>query len=104
MVSNRITLLILLCLSSCASQRAQISSAELRNHVSWLAADEQEGRAAGSLAAARSAVYLTRHLDAAGLIPAGDNGTYFQHFDIPAPAIEGASTCLLYTSPSPRDS
>ena len=95
MVSNRITLLILLCLSSCASQRAQISSTELRNHVSWLAADEQEGRAAGSPAAARSAVYLTHHLNAAGLIPAGDNGTYFQHFDIPAPAIEGASTLTI---------
>jgi len=95
MVFNRITLLILLGLSSCASQRAQISSAELSNHVSWLAADEQEGRAAGSPAAARSAVYLTRHLDAAGLIPAGDNGTYFQHFDIPAPAIEGASTLTI---------
>ena len=95
MVFNRITLLILLGLSSCASQRAQISSVELRNHVSWLAADEQEGRAAGSPAAARSAVYLTRHLDAAGLIPAGDNGTYFQHFDIPAPAIEGASTLTI---------
>lgn len=95
MVFNRITLLILLGLSSCASQRAQISSVELRSHVSWLAADEQEGRAAGSPAAARSAVYLTRHLDAAGLIPAGDNGTYFQHFDIPAPAIEGASTLTI---------
>lgn len=95
MVFNRITLLILLGLSSCASQRAQISSVELRNHVSWLAADEQEGRAAGSPAAARSAVYLTRHLDAAGLIPAGDNGTYFQHFDIPASAIEGASTLTI---------
>jgi aminopeptidase YwaD len=95
MVFNRITLLILLGLSSCATQRSQISSVELRNHVSWLAADEQEGRAAGSPAAARSAVYLTRHLDAAGLIPAGDNGTYFQHFDIPAPAIEGASTLTI---------
>ncbi|MBT4466537.1 MAG: M28 family peptidase [Planctomycetes bacterium] len=95
MVFNRITLLVLLGLSSCASQRAQISSAELSNHVSWLAADEQEGRAAGSPAAARSAVYLTRHLDAAGLMPAGDNGTYFQHFDIPAPAIEGASTLTI---------
>ena len=95
MVFNRITLLVLLGFSSCASQRAQISSAELRNHVSWLAADEQEGRAAGSPAAARSAVYLTRHLDAAGLMPAGDNGTYFQHFDIPAPAIEGASTLTI---------
>jgi len=95
MVFNRIALLILLGLSSCASQRSQISSVELRNHVNWLAADEQEGRAAGSPAAARSAVYLTRHLDAAGLIPAGDNGTYFQHFDIPAPAIEGASTLTI---------
>ena len=95
MVFNRITLLVLLGFSSCASQRAQISSVELRNHVSWLAADEQEGRAAGSPAAARSAVYLTRHLDAAGLMPAGDNGTYFQHFDIPAPAIEGASTLTI---------
>ena len=95
MVFNRITLLILLSLSSCASQRTQISSVALRNHVNWLAADEQEGRAAGSPAAARSAVYLTRHLDAAGLMPAGDNGTYFQHFDIPAPAIEGASTLTI---------
>ena len=95
MVFKRITLLVLFGFSSCASQRAQISSVELRNHVSWLAADEQEGRAAGSPAAARSAVYLTRHLDAAGLMPAGDNGTYFQHFDIPAPAIEGASTLTI---------
>jgi aminopeptidase YwaD len=95
MVFNRITLLIILGLSSCASQRAQISSVELRNHISWLAADEQEGRAAGSPAAARSAVYLARYLDAAGLIPAGDNGSYFQYFDIPAAAIEGASTLTI---------
>ncbi|HIA38032.1 MAG TPA: M28 family peptidase [Planctomycetes bacterium] len=95
MAFNRIALLIVLALTSCASQRAAISAGELRNHVSWLAADEQEGREAGTDAAARSAVYLRRHLDAAGLIPAGDNGTYFQYFDIAAPSLEGASTLMI---------
>ncbi len=95
MAFNRITVLIILAFASCASQRAQISAVELRNHVSWLAADEQEGRDAGSAGAARSAVYLTRHLDAAGLIPAGDGGTYFQYFDIPAPSIEGSSSLIV---------
>lgn len=95
MVFNRIALLVILGFVSCATQRAQISPGELRNHVSWLAADEQEGRDAGTPGAARSAVYLARHLDAAGLIPAGENGTYFQYFDIPAPAIQGASTLTI---------
>ncbi|MGB0953530.1 MAG: M28 family peptidase [Planctomycetota bacterium] len=78
--------------AACTSAPApDITAEELSDHVRWLADDAQEGRRTGEPGAYRSADYLAKHLAEAGLEPAGDNGTYFQEFEVRMPAVEGAS-------------
>ncbi len=52
----------------------------LMAHVEWLAAPEREGRGAGSKGLDASADYIAEAMQAAGLKPAGDDGSYFQTF------------------------
>ena len=73
-----------------------ITAAELRHHVAFLASDELQGRRAGTPDAVRAANYLARALEAAGLAPAGDAGTFLQavplerwvHHDLPQLRVE----------------
>src|SRR5438105_787689 len=55
-------------------------AARFRTHAAYLAADELEGRDVGSPGAARAAEYIARQLEADGLAPLGDDGTFFQPF------------------------
>ncbi len=55
-----------------------ITRAELEYHVRFLASDELGGRAPLSSGAERAANYFGRALEAAGIEPAGENGTFFQ--------------------------
>jgi hypothetical protein len=58
-------------------------SAEVyRDHVKRLASDEWGGRGPGQEGIEKAAEYIADHFRAHGLKPAGDNGTYFQSFDI----------------------
>lgn len=52
-------------------------------HVEVLAADEMNGRQAGSGDDLRAAEYIAAQFEEVGLLPAGDEGTYFQTFSIP---------------------
>ncbi len=61
-----------------ATPSPAITAAELRHHVAFLASDELRGRRAGTPDAVRAARYLARALEAAGVAPAGDDGTYLQ--------------------------
>jgi Zn-dependent M28 family amino/carboxypeptidase len=75
-------LLPLLALSACATVRSPVSVAE-RAAIWWadvetLAADDMEGRAAGSEGHRRAADYVARRFAAMGLEPAGEGGGYFQ--------------------------
>lgn len=58
------------------SQRA------LREHVTWLAAPEREGRGLGSEGLEQSAEYIAAAFERYGLEPAGDDGTWFQEFTL----------------------
>lgn len=58
-----------------------ISEKDLRSHVDYLASDALEGRQTGSAGARLAAEYIAKQLKAAGLQPAGDNGTYFHRFE-----------------------
>jgi hypothetical protein len=49
-------------------------------HVRYLADDAREGRGVGSRGLELSADYIAREFKRAGLMPAGDQGTYFQAF------------------------
>ena len=55
----------------------------IRDHVTYLSSDDLAGRDSGEPGLEVAAEYLARFYAEYGLEPAGDNGTYFQHFTIP---------------------
>ncbi len=83
--------LLLLLPTACAVPSAKIQSSELQTHVRWLASDAQEGRRTGSAGAYRAGDYLARQLQAAGLEPGGENGSWFQEFEVTMPAQPGTN-------------
>jgi hypothetical protein len=60
----------------------RVDPASVRRHIDILAADSMEGRYTGSVGMERAARYLEAEYRAAGLVPAGDSGTYRQHIPI----------------------
>ena len=58
-----------------------IQPEELRQHVSYLADDEREGREAGSTGSRETADYLSGRLEQLGMSPGGIDGGFFQPFD-----------------------
>ncbi|KAA3607840.1 MAG: M20/M25/M40 family metallo-hydrolase [Planctomycetota bacterium] len=58
------------------------TAAELQAHVKLLSSDDLEGRRAGTAGADQAAWYLAGAMAAAGLQPAGENGTWFQSFEV----------------------
>jgi hypothetical protein len=51
-------------------------------HVKYLASDELEGRLTGTPGCDLAAEYIARQFAEAGLKPAGDDGSWFQHFAV----------------------
>ena len=88
-VRLRFALLLLTCiiLSSCSSQRTNLSEnvlveSQLEKDVQYLAQDRLEGREIGTPGEIKAALYLDRRYRQLGLIPMGDNQTFFQEFTI----------------------
>ncbi|MFA6234772.1 MAG: M28 family peptidase [Bacteroidota bacterium] len=71
-----------------SSSDDDVTAEELRWHVSWLASDELEGRGTGTPSIDLAAEYIAREFKRYGLTPAGENGSYFQTFEV----ITGAET------------
>ncbi len=63
---------------------SEITAADLREEVRYLASEELEGRMTGSAGAKKAADYLADRLQNSKLKPAGDNGTFFQKFEFNA--------------------
>jgi Zn-dependent M28 family amino/carboxypeptidase len=61
---------------------APIDEARLREHIKTLASDFFEGRGPGTRGDLMSTTYIAGAFAAMGLEPAGDNGTWFQNFDL----------------------
>jgi len=55
-----------------------ITEAELRRDLFAMASDEMRGRLAGELDEMRASAWVAERAREAGLLPAGDDGTYFQ--------------------------
>ncbi len=62
--------------------------------VAWLADDAREGRGIGTRGLAAAADWLAAQFAAAGLEPAGENGTFRQRFEVEAAVEVGAGTQL----------
>jgi len=58
-------------------------AAKIRDHVTYLSSDDLAGRDSGEPGLEVAAEYIARFYAEYGLEPAGDNGSYFQHFTIP---------------------
>jgi Tol biopolymer transport system component len=54
----------------------------LARHTSHLASDALEGRKSGSEGNNKAAQYIADQFASIGLLPLGDDGTYFQYFDV----------------------
>ncbi|MBN1444239.1 MAG: hypothetical protein JXA90_16120, partial [Planctomycetes bacterium] len=65
------------------SSLAEVSAA-LREHLEFLARDELGGRDSGEPGLEVAAEYIANRFREYGLEPAGDAGTYFQHFTVPS--------------------
>src|SRR5689334_7429765 len=61
---------------------ADITPAALLDHIKFLASDELKGRGDGSAELEKAAEYVARQFESAGLAPGGDNGTWFQPFEL----------------------
>ena len=59
-----------------------ITDKDLRTDMYQIAADQFNGREAGTLDELKVAVWLANKAKEAGIKPAGDNGTYFQFYDM----------------------
>src|SRR5215207_1702744 len=55
-----------------------VTANQLKEHLTFIASDELEGRDTPSRGLDIAAMYLAQHLSSWGIKPAGDNGTFFQ--------------------------
>lgn len=82
-----------------ALEDVAITAAELSDHVHFLASDELEGRGLGSKGLEQAANYLAAELEAYGLEPAGDDGTFLQRVPF-VQDVYSAQPELLLNEPS----
>ncbi|MGT2514510.1 M28 family metallopeptidase [Sphingomonas panni] len=88
--------LLLLASTGAFAQTAPLTpdEAAMRAHVAFLASDDMKGRAPGTPEYDRAAAYVADQMRAAGLQPAGDDGTYLQRVPLASavPAGNGSLT------------
>jgi Peptidase family M28 len=82
--------------SLAASRRLadQITAAQLKDYLYFIASDEMEGRDTPSRGLDLTAKFLALNLSRWGLKPAGDNGTFFQRIALQRVMLDAAATSL----------
>jgi acetylornithine deacetylase/succinyl-diaminopimelate desuccinylase-like protein len=70
----------------------EISAAQMRDYLTFIASDELEGRDTPSRGLDIAALFIATHLSRWGLRPAGDNGTYFQSIGLRRTTIDAAAS------------
>ena len=73
---------------------ADIESDRLLGHIRFLASDDLKGRGNGSEGLERAADYIARGFKDAGLEPGGDDGSWFQPFELIAGLTVGRANAL----------
>jgi hypothetical protein len=109
-ISTLFCVLALFCLRGVAQQKstavsqnppalAYIKEPELKKDIFELAGDAFRGRRAGTLDEMRAAAWVAQTAQEEGLKPAGDDGTYFQFFNLKRTRIADRSTILVNNQP-----
>jgi hypothetical protein len=83
-----------------ADSRPPIKADALLDHIKFLASDDLQGRGNGTAGLERAGDYIAQKFKAAGLEPAGDNGTWFQPFELVTGITVGADNRLTLHSGS----
>ncbi|MGI4758282.1 MAG: hypothetical protein ACRYGF_15715, partial [Janthinobacterium lividum] len=78
--------------TSAQEEAKSIDPERLRQHDKTLASDAFEGRAPGQPGGEKAARYIADAFKAAGVEPAGDNGTYFQQVPMVGVKTDAAAT------------
>jgi peptidase M28-like protein/PDZ domain-containing protein len=68
-------------------------------HIKYLASDDLEGRGDGMPGLEKAADYIGKSFSASGLEPAGDNGTFFQKFELVAGLAVQPGNAVTLTTP-----
>src|ERR1700744_2469709 len=72
-----------------------IKEADLKKDIFELAGDAFRGRRAGTTDELRAAVWVAQKAQEAGLKPAGEDGTWFQYFNIHRTRVNNHSTFII---------
>ena len=72
----------------------RIEAAQLARDLAYLSSDALRGRNTPSPGFDTAAAYIARRLAAAGLKPLGDDGTYFQHYELREERVDTAGAYL----------
>lgn len=72
----------------------RITAENLKRDLDYLSSDELQGRNTPSPGYDRAAAYIVARLEKAGLSPAGDNGTYLQHYTMRESQVETESASI----------
>src|SRR6266850_6600858 len=82
-----------------AAQRGvnQISAAQMRAYLSFIASDEMEGRDTPSRGLDTTAKFIAMNLTRWGFKPAGDEGSYFQHIALRRDRVDAAQTRVEFS-------
>lgn len=94
-------LLTAACNNTAQSQMPEVSGERIRAHVKFLSSDLLEGRAPGSRGGELTEQYLATQFALAGAKPAGDNGTYFQKFELVGVAPQPSSELTALPTSGP---
>lgn len=91
----RIALGLALCATGVLPQELHISGERIRAHVKYLASDELEGRGVGTSGEKLATKYIAAQLQAEGVKPGGDSGTYFQRVPLVGSATQPTATLTI---------
>jgi hypothetical protein len=72
----------------------RITAENLKRDLDYLSSDELEGRNTPSPGYDRAAAYIVARLEKAGLSPAGDSGTFLQHYTMRESQVETESASI----------
>ncbi len=74
---------------------AAITASDLMTRLYIFADDSMQGRETGTIGHLKSTAYIAAQVKALGLVPAGDNGTYFQNLPVFQRSLDAASTLTV---------
>ena len=80
-----------------ANAESAIREADIGRDLFGLAGDHFRGREGGTLDELKASVWLADQIRATGMLPAGDDGTYFQWFNLRRTRLTRASTLRIGT-------